>query len=110
MNCTMVMDQKTKNTVPQLLWGLPKGRGMNNGRVVIGNQTTQRGARCYYGGGRGFDCVRISKTLRISPLVLDDMGRYTCKAVIGRNGLESTPTSYVLRNILLDRDPKMKNI
>ena len=52
--------------------------------------------RCDFGDK--FDCVRISKTLHISPLVLDDMGSYTCTAVIGRNGLESTPSSTVLRN------------
>ena len=94
------MDQKTDATVPQLRWGLPKGRFMD-GRVSIGNQTKERKVRCDFGDR--FDCVRISKTLHISSLALEDMGRYTCTAVIGRNGLESTPSSYVLRNILLDR-------
>ena len=94
------MDQKTDATVPQLQWGLPKGRFMD-GRASIGNQTKERKVRCDFGDR--FDCVRISKTLHISSLALEDMGRYTCTAVIGRNGLESTPSSYVLRNILLDR-------
>ena len=94
------MDEKADATVPQLEWGLPDGRVMN-GRIAIGNQTKERGVRC--GFSKRFGCVGISKTLHISPLFLDDMGKYTCTAVIGRNGMRSMPSSYVLRNILLDR-------
>ena len=94
------MDQSSDATALHLEWGLPGGRA-TNGRISTGNQTKERGVRC--GFSDRFGCVGISKTLHISPLFLDDMGKYTCTAVIGRNGLKSTPSSYVLRNILLDR-------
>ena len=97
LNCTMVLE--AKETVPQLVWNLPKGHLMSD-RIVKSNQTKERNAKC--GPSGRFECALIYKTLHIEPLVMEDMGTYTCMAVI--NGQSSNPSSIVLKDILQDRE------